>query len=99
MRLFLWFCLVFAVGGFLGCDRHPASAEECAAILQRLVELELGESGYRDPVLRARWQQDLGRRFALDLDRCQQGRKVRDSLRTCLASARSSEEITHRCLD
>jgi hypothetical protein len=81
-----------------GCTRHPASADECEAILHRLIDLELSESGYRDPVLRTRWQQDLIHRFAPDLDRCR-GRKVRGSLGTCLATARSSEEIVHHCLD
>lgn len=84
--------------GVSGCNGHPASASECSAILERLIDLELSESGYRDPVLRARWQQDLFRRFAPDLDRCR-GREVRISLRTCLATAGSSEEIAHRCLD
>ena len=91
----LFLLLVVAAGG---CHRHPASADECEAILSRLIELELSESGYRDPALRTRWQQDLVRRFAPDLERCR-GRDVHSSFRTCLATARSSEEITHRCLD
>jgi hypothetical protein len=81
-----------------GCRRHPASAPECASVLDRLVEMELTESGYRDETLRARWQQDLGRRFAPDLERCV-GLTVRDDLNRCLTSARTSEEVTHRCLE
>jgi hypothetical protein len=81
-----------------GCRRHSASAFECARVLDRLVEMELSESGYRDQALRARWQQDLERRFATDLERCR-GLTVRDDLDECLASTRTSEEVTHRCLE
>jgi hypothetical protein len=81
-----------------GCRRHAASAAECASVLDRLVEMELTESGYRDQILRARWQQDLGRRFAPDLERCR-GQAVRDDLSKCLVSAHTSEEVTHRCLE
>ena len=81
-----------------GCRRHAASAAECASVLDRLVEMELTESGYRDQILRARWQQDLGRRFAPDLERCR-GQAVRDDLSACLVSARTSQEVTHRCLE
>ena len=67
-------------------------------MLNRLIDLELVESGYRDPALRARWLQNLERRFAPDLARCR-NQKVRDDLHACLASARTPEEIVHRCLD
>jgi len=97
MHFWRWISLVIAVVA-CGCNRHPASSGECEAVLQRLVELELNESGYRDTVLRARWQQDLARRFAPDLDRCR-GREVPSSLRACLTKARHSEEIAHHCFD
>jgi hypothetical protein len=97
MHSLRWISLLMLVAT-TGCDRHPASAGECEAILHRLIDLELSESGYRDPVLRTRWQQDLARRFAPDLDRCR-GREVRASLLVCLPAARSSEGIVHRCLD
>jgi hypothetical protein len=90
--------LVAASLSLSACHRRPASIEDCHAVLERLVDLELSESGYRDPVLRTRWQQDLGRRFAPDLERCR-GLTVRHDLRACLASARTPEEVTHRCLE
>jgi hypothetical protein len=100
MHSLRWISLLLMVVVVLGCgcNRHPASARECEAILSRLIDLELSESGYRDPVLRARWQEDLGRRLAPDLDRCR-GREVRGSLSACLAAAKMSEEIVHRCLE
>jgi hypothetical protein len=81
-----------------GCRRHAASTDDCNDVLNRLVDLELIESGYRDPALRARWQVDLARRFAPDLARCR-NQEVRDDLHACLATARTPEEIVHRCLD
>ena len=87
------------VGGSLigGCHRHVASAADCRAVLDRLVELELKESGYRDPSLAPRWQSELARRFEADLRRCQTLR-VRDDLSSCLSLAQNPEEIAHRCL-
>jgi hypothetical protein len=92
--------VLLAVGAIAagGCGRHSATPDDCRAVLDRIIELELSESGYRDPVLRARWQRDLGRRFAPDLDRCH-GLTVRNGLRACLSNARSPEEIVHNCLD
>jgi hypothetical protein len=101
MRLLRLLFLIFVViqfAQFAGCKRHTATEEDCEAILHRLVDLELSESGYRDPILRTRWQNDLDHRFAGDLGRCR-GREVRSSLRPCLATAQSSEEIIHHCLD
>lgn len=80
-----------------GCHRHVASAGDCRAVLDRLVELELAESGYRDPSLAPRWQSELARRFEADLRRCQTLR-VRDDLSSCLRRAQNPEEIAHRCL-
>jgi hypothetical protein len=98
MRLLRWFVLIVVVTVASSCHRRLASEEDCKSVLNRLIELELNESGYRDAVLRARWQQELGNRFAPDLKRCR-GLEVRNNLNACLATAQSSEEITHRCLE
>jgi hypothetical protein len=81
-----------------GCHRHAADRADCAAVLDRLVELELEESGYRDAVVLARWTEEARRRFATDLERCP-GLSVRDDLRACLAAARTSEAIVHGCVE
>jgi hypothetical protein len=81
-----------------GCGRHPATAEDCQAILDRLIDLELAESGFHDPVLAGRWQADVRRRFVPELRACRAFR-VRNDLRGCLAGAANPEELTHRCLD
>lgn len=90
--------VVFAIFASVGCGRHKATAEDCKALLARIIELELTESGYRDEVLRARWKDDLDRRFAADIEHCQ-GLSVRDDLRRCLGRVRTPDEIVHDCLD
>jgi hypothetical protein len=67
-------------------------------VLDRIVELELSESGYRDPVVRLRWKDEARRRFAPDLHRCE-GLTVRNDLRSCLLAAKTTEEILHRCIE
>ncbi len=80
-----------------GCHRHAATADDCRAILDRLVEMELKEQGFHDPALVPRWQEELARRFDDDLARCRAVR-VTDDLTGCLRSARDPEEIAHRCV-
>jgi hypothetical protein len=93
-----WTLTVLAALGFLaGCHRHTATAVDCRAILDRLVELELAESGFHDPALVPRWQSELARRFDDDLHRCRTIR-VGDDLAACLRAARDPEEIAHRCV-
>ena len=96
-RLVITFVAIAALAP-VGCGRHKATTEDCRAVLDRIIELELSESGYRDAVLRARWKSDFGRRFAPDLRRCQ-GLRVKNDLRRCLVDARSPDEIVHQCLD
>jgi hypothetical protein len=93
--LFLPVCLLLTASG---CRRHAADGGDCEAVLDRLVELELEESGYRDPVVRARWTHEAQGRFAADLARCR-GLSVRNDLRACLATARTSEAVVHRCVE
>jgi hypothetical protein len=89
-----------ALAGFLtvgGCHRHAASAADCRAILDRLVEMELKEQGFRDPALVPRWQEELARRFDDDLRRCR-AVHVGDDLGVCLQGAQNPEEIAHHCV-
>jgi len=79
------------------CGRRAATAADCRAMLDRLVDVELDESGFRDPVLRARSRDNFARRFAADLERCE-GLMVPGDLKVCLAAARTTEEVVHRCL-
>ena len=88
---------VIALGAAPGCRGRTATADDCRAILDRLIQIELAESGFHDPVLAERWQSNLERQLAPQFAGCQ-GKRVPADLRTCLAQARTQEEITHRCL-
>ncbi|MCB9565954.1 MAG: hypothetical protein H6710_01795 [Myxococcales bacterium] len=79
------------------CEGRAATPEECEAILDRIVELELREQGYRDPALLARKQAEFRRLFADDLGRCV-GRRLPPGARECVARASSAEAISHECL-
>lgn len=80
-----------------GCAGEPASVEDCRAILDRIVALELAEQGYRDPALTQRKQHDFARRFAANLARCE-GVRLPPGARECVVQATSSEQISHVCL-
>jgi hypothetical protein len=95
----------FLIGGLAAailivpaCGRRAATEPDCRMVLDRMIDVELDESGFRDPVLRARSRENLGRRFSVDLERCK-GLMIPKDLHICLASARTTEEIVHRCLE
>jgi hypothetical protein len=89
--------LVAGSGSPAGCKRHVATDADCLAIVHRLVELELTESGFPDPIVRDRWQHEISVKLSSDLGRCR-GRRVPDDLTACLNRARTQEGITHGCL-
>ncbi len=89
--------LVLLLAPVLACRGEPASAEDCRAILDRIVELELSEQGYRDPALTRMKQQSFARRFAADLSACE-GVALPTGARECVAQATSAEQISHDCL-
>jgi len=87
----------FLLAGLAGCHRHDATPADCRAILDRLVEMELAESGFHDPALVPRWQSELAHRFDDELRRCRSVR-VRDDLPACLRAAQNPEQVAHRCM-
>jgi hypothetical protein len=89
--------LVILLAGLAGCHKRPATHDDCLAVIDRLVELELTESGFHDPVVTRRWTEELRRQLAPHLARCE-GRRVPENLRACLTTAHFPEEIEHRCL-
>jgi len=79
------------------CSGPRATADDCGAIFDRIVELELHEMGYRDPVLAERRRVELRRALAPELQRCV-GRRLAPTARACVREARTAEDLTHRCL-
>jgi hypothetical protein len=89
--------LVVFVTLTVGCRREPARVEDCSLILDRIVEVELADQGFRDSALAARKKEQLRRRFDADLNRCP-GRRLPAGALACMRQAKSSEEISHACL-
>ncbi len=79
------------------CTRERASAELCSQVLDRIVELELAGQGFRDHALEDRKKRALHRTLAGQLDACV-GLPAPPGALACVREARSTEEISHRCL-
>ena len=94
------FPLVLLLGTFFlaGCDGRRATREDCVSILDRVVDLELEERGFRDPALTARRRAEAERTHAADLAACE-GKRMPRSAMACVRAATSSEELSHRCFD
>lgn len=84
---------------FCGCktDGQQATAEQCQFIFDRLVELELSEAGFRDPVVTKRWQKELSTRYQGELTDCI-GRFLPSDAMSCVMKAKTSEAVSHECL-
>ena len=80
-----------------GCSPHRATDADCAEILDRIVEIELAERGFRDPALVELKKEELHRVLGPDLSQCE-GRALPSGALACVRAAQSVEEITHRCL-
>ncbi len=79
------------------CARERATAEVCEQVLDRIVDIELSEQGFKDPALAERKKQELRRRFAPDLQRCV-GRPLPRQAPACIAAAATTEALSHSCL-
>jgi hypothetical protein len=79
------------------CRRaQPATDADCAAILDRLVDLELEARGFRDPALASRWKASARTRFADELAECR-GRDLHPDALDCITHAATTEEVVHHC--
>lgn len=89
-------CLLLA-SFLLGACEHRATTSECNAIVDRIVDLELIEQGFRDPVLGAQKRAQMRRELQTQIRDCID-QPIRESALQCVHNAQSTEEITHRCL-
>jgi hypothetical protein len=87
-------CLLTIV---VGCHSRRATPADCEHILDRIVDLELRERGFHDPALLERKRVELHRALTSELAQCQ-GRRLSDHVLDCVASATTTEDITHGCL-
>ena len=74
-----------------------ATGEDCAALLDKLVQLEAHEHGLQDPALVDRWRATAKAKYAPDLAACR-GRRLPSSAMACAAQATTAEELAHHCL-
>ncbi len=90
-----WYVLILSIT--LAACGKPASEADCAAILDRIVELELREGGFNDAVLIAKRQVEMRTKLGGELGDCVGRRLPKDALE-CVRRADSAEAISHRCL-
>ncbi|AKT42810.1 hypothetical protein [Chondromyces crocatus] len=84
------------VSASTGCG-HPATRDECEAIFQRTVELELRDQNITDPKIVAERTATVreARGEAL-ISRCV-GRRITDKAVACVGKANNADEVDH-CL-
>ena len=81
----------------VGCNRSRATDQDCAKILDRIVELEVRERGFRDPALLERKRAEMRQVLAPELKLCE-GKRLKPGALACVQQATSSEQISHACL-
>lgn len=91
--------IVAALGAFMlsACVAQRATEEDCATILDRIVELEIEELGYVDPVLSERYRASLTARYATRISECI-GRPIPPGALECIQQMDTAEAVSHDCL-
>lgn len=79
------------------CHSQHATEEICTRILDRLVDLELHERGYRDPHLLEVHTLDMRKKFSASLKSCI-GRPLSRGAAQCIEQAKTTEALIHSCL-
>jgi len=94
-----WLLAAIAIvaAGVGSCRGRPATPSECEEIVDRIVQLELEEKGYRDPVLADRKWREIRNLLGPELKECQ-GKRLRPDALRCVRLARNVEKISHECL-
>ena len=93
-----WLSCLFTIIMLLpACHSERATYDQCRAIFDHLVALELTEMGYHDPALTERRQLEFTYRYRKDIESCV-GRKIPPGAIECALSAKTSEDVSHGCL-
>lgn len=79
------------------CTREAATEQQCHAIFDRIVAIELEEMGFRDAALAARRTTELRARYQSAIRGCV-GHDISANALTCVATAKTTEELSHKCL-
>ena len=80
-----------------GCHSSRADQSACEQIFDRIVDIELEETGFRDPVLARLKKQELKTRHRSVVRACI-GRPLPSHALDCLSKAKTTEELNHNCL-
>ncbi len=80
-----------------GCSNEGASMEQCRAIFDRLVTVELEEMGFRDPALAELTRAELSARHHTEIAKCV-GRRLPPHAMSCVMAANNAETVSHECL-
>ena len=89
--------LIAALFALSACADERASEEQCRVIFDRLVELELHAMGFEDPALEARRKAEFSVRYRRALGSCV-GRRISPDAMECVATAKTTETVSHECL-
>jgi hypothetical protein len=89
--------VVILAAGLVSCRGNRATASDCGEIVDRIVQLELEEKGYRDAVLSDRKRREIRNLLGSELKECQ-GKRLRADALSCVRLARNAEKISHDCL-
>ncbi len=80
----------------VGCRR--ANEQDCERIIDRIVQLELEEQGITDPkVIEKRKRETRDQKREELLEGCV-GKRISESALACIDNAKTSKEITEKCL-
>jgi hypothetical protein len=79
---------------------HPTqrtTTEICNRVLDKIVDIELREQGFKDPALLETYQKNMREKLQPEMNQCI-NRKVRTDVLQCLEKAQTAEAVSHRCL-
>ena len=95
MRLVLALFLVGLACGLVGCGRK-ATREDCEAVVDKNVELQLKALGVTDAAVVAKRREEMRASMREDIDKCV-GKRVTDSMMACVKNAETADKID-KCL-
>lgn len=78
-----------------GCGRK-ATREDCEAVVDKNVELQLKALGVTDPAVVGKRREEMRASMHDDIDKCV-GKRVTDSMMSCVKNAETAEKID-KCL-
>jgi hypothetical protein len=81
--------------GLAGCGRK-ATREDCEAVVDKNVELQLKALGVTDPAVVGKRRDEMRASMRDDIEKCV-GKRVTDAMMTCVKSAETAEKID-KCL-